>query len=77
MAELPFPVSSLLDRRDGFAPDCLHRQLVCGCRDCAAATSIYWSWDFNGSWTELLNPLTLFELLTQKMRWSRIGERVH
>ena len=37
---------------------------------------LYWSWDFNGSWAELLNPLTLFELLTQKMRWDRIGDRV-
>ena len=37
---------------------------------------LYWSWDFNGSWAELLNPLTLFDLLTQKMRWNRIGERV-
>jgi signal peptidase I len=37
---------------------------------------LYWSWDFNGSWAQLLNPLTLFELLTQKMRWDRIGERV-
>jgi signal peptidase I len=37
---------------------------------------LYWSWDFNGSWAELLNPLRLFELLTQKMRWGRIGERV-
>ena len=37
---------------------------------------LYWSWDFNGGWAELLNPLTLFELLTQKMRWDRIGDRV-
>jgi signal peptidase I len=37
---------------------------------------LYWSWDFNGSWAQLLNPLTLFDLLTQKMRWDRIGERV-
>jgi len=38
---------------------------------------LYWSWDFNGSWGQLLNPLTLFELLTQKMRWDRIGDGVH
>jgi len=38
---------------------------------------LYWSWDFNGSWAELLNPLRLFELLTQKMRWNRIGDRVN
>jgi signal peptidase I len=37
---------------------------------------LYWSWDFNGSWGQLLNPLTLFDLLTQKMRWDRIGDRV-
>jgi len=37
---------------------------------------LYWSWDFNGGWAELLNPLRLFELLTQKMRWDRIGDRV-
>jgi signal peptidase I len=38
---------------------------------------LYWSWDFNGTWGELLNPVTLFELLTHKMRWDRIGQRVH
>jgi signal peptidase I len=38
---------------------------------------LYWSWDFNGSWAELMNPLTLFELLTEKMRWDRIGDRVN
>jgi signal peptidase I len=37
---------------------------------------LYWSWDFNGGWGELFNPLTLFDLLTQKMRWDRIGDRV-
>jgi len=37
---------------------------------------LYWSWDFNGGWGELLNPVTLIELLTQKMRWDRIGDRV-
>lgn len=37
---------------------------------------LYWSWDFNGSWGQLFNPLTLFDLLTQKMRWDRIGDRV-
>jgi signal peptidase I len=37
---------------------------------------LYWSWDFNGSWGELLNPVTLFQLLTQKMRWDRIGDGV-
>jgi signal peptidase I len=37
---------------------------------------LYWSWDFNGTWGQLLNPLTLFELFTQKMRWERIGDGV-
>jgi signal peptidase I len=37
---------------------------------------LYWSWDFNGGWGELLNPLRLFELLTRKMRWERIGDGV-
>jgi len=37
---------------------------------------LYWSWDFNGTWAQLLNPLTLFELFTQKMRWDRIGDGV-
>jgi signal peptidase I len=37
---------------------------------------LYWSWNFNGSWAELLNPLTWFDLFAHKMRWSRIGEGV-
>ena len=37
---------------------------------------IYWSWDFNGSWAELLNPLKWWELLTGEMRWDRIGTLV-
>jgi signal peptidase I len=37
---------------------------------------LYWSWDFNGSWAELLNPLTLFDLLTSKTRWDRLGDGV-
>jgi len=40
------------------------------------AYRLYWSWDFNGTWGELLNPLTWLELLTEKMRWDRIGDRV-
>jgi hypothetical protein len=31
-----FPVDQRIGSRDEFAPDCLHRQLVCGCRDFAA-----------------------------------------
>jgi signal peptidase I len=37
---------------------------------------LYWSWDFNGSWGQLLNPLTWWELLTSKMRWDRIGNGI-
>ena len=37
---------------------------------------LYWSWDFNGSWAELLNPGTWWRLLTERMRWSRIGRPV-
>ena len=37
---------------------------------------LYWSWDFNGSWAELINPLTWWELLSSKMRWERIGAGV-
>jgi signal peptidase I len=37
---------------------------------------LYWSWDWDGAWSELLNPLTWWELLTSRMRWDRIGDRV-
>jgi signal peptidase I len=37
---------------------------------------LYWSWDFNGSWAELANPVTWWELFTSKMRWDRIGDGV-
>ena len=40
------------------------------------ALILYWSWDFNDSWAKLLNPLTWWELLTQKMRWERTGDVV-
>jgi signal peptidase I len=40
------------------------------------ALILYWSWDFNGEWAELLNPLTWWRLLTQEMRWDRMGELV-
>ena len=38
---------------------------------------LYWSWDFTGSWAELLNPLTWWHLLSQETRWDRIGDVVH
>lgn len=37
---------------------------------------IYWSWDFRGSWLSMLNPLTWWDLLMHRMRWSRIGSSV-
>jgi signal peptidase I len=37
---------------------------------------LYWSWDFNGGWGELLNPLNWWDLLTGKMRWDRIGKGI-
>ena len=40
------------------------------------ATEIYWSWDFNGSWGELLSPSVWWDLLTTKTRWDRIGMRL-
>jgi signal peptidase I len=37
------------------------------------ARLLYWSWDWNGSWLSLLNPLTWWGNLTAKMRWPRMG----
>ena len=37
---------------------------------------LYWSWEFNGGWLELANPLTWVELLGQRTRWDRIGQAV-
>jgi signal peptidase I len=37
---------------------------------------LYWSWDFDGSWTQLANPLTWWDLLRHKTRWDRIGHGV-
>ena len=37
---------------------------------------LYWSWNYNGGWAELLNPLTWTRLLTSGMRWDRIGDSV-
>ena len=34
---------------------------------------LYWSWDWNGSWLALINPLTWLRNLSGKTRWSRIG----
>ncbi len=40
------------------------------------ACVLYWSWNFNGSWGQLLNPFTWWDLLTSKMRWYRIGDGI-
>lgn len=37
------------------------------------ASLLYWSWDWNGGWLELLSPLTWWRNLTDRMRWSRMG----
>jgi hypothetical protein len=37
---------------------------------------LYWSWDWDGSWLSLLNPLTWLENLKDRTRWSRIGDRL-
>jgi signal peptidase I len=34
---------------------------------------LYWSWDFNGGWVELLNPLTWWNA---DKRWDRIGSKL-
>jgi signal peptidase I len=33
----------------------------------------YWSWNNQGSWLSMLNPLTWLRLLWNEMRWDRIG----
>ena len=40
------------------------------------AIGIYWSWDFNGTWAELLNPLRWMDLLSHRTRWDRIGRAI-
>ncbi len=37
---------------------------------------LYWSWDWNGSWGELLRPGTWWSLFSEKMRWERIGDTI-
>jgi len=34
---------------------------------------LYWSWNWNGSWLALLNPLTWLRNLSSRTRWGRIG----
>jgi len=40
------------------------------------AFMLYWSWDWNGSWGELLRPTTWWSLLSERMRWERIGDTI-
>ena len=35
---------------------------------------LYWSWAWVGSWLSLLSPVTWWDNLTHKTRWSRIGD---
>jgi signal peptidase I len=37
---------------------------------------LYWSWDFNGRWRELANPLNWWDLLAERTRWHRIGKGI-
>ncbi|HTY19619.1 MAG TPA: signal peptidase I [Myxococcota bacterium] len=37
---------------------------------------LYWSWDWNGGWASLLNPMTWWDLFTHRMRWDRIGHSI-
>jgi signal peptidase I len=37
---------------------------------------LYWSWDFAGSWSSLLSPLTWWTNLTERTRWGRTGDSV-
>jgi signal peptidase I len=39
-------------------------------------TRIYWSWNNQGSWASMLNPLTWWSLLRSETRWDRIGHVV-
>jgi signal peptidase I len=49
----------------------VHRDDIVG-----RVTSLYWSWDFNGSSAELLNPATMWTLLRERTSWNRIGQEV-
>ena len=40
------------------------------------AVVLYWSWDWNGSWGELVYPGTWWTLFTERMRWSRVGDAI-
>jgi len=38
---------------------------------------LYWSWDWDGPWVQLLNPLHWWDLMTKRARWDRIGDTIH
>jgi signal peptidase I len=38
------------------------------------ALILYWSWDFNGSWPQVFNPITWWSV---EKRWDRIGNLVN
>ena len=40
------------------------------------AFMIYWSWNWDGAWIELANPLTWWRLLSDETRWDRIGAEI-
>ena len=35
---------------------------------------LYWSWNFNGSWSQVINPMTWWSV---EKRWDRIGSLVN
>ena len=35
---------------------------------------IYWSWNNQNSWLDMLNPMTWVRLLRSEMRWERTGQ---
>jgi signal peptidase I len=37
---------------------------------------LYWSWDWDGPWLDLLKPTMWWELMTSRMRWERIGDSI-
>ena len=37
---------------------------------------LYWSWDWDGPWLQLLNPLHWWDLMKNRMRWDRIGNSI-
>lgn len=37
---------------------------------------LYWSWDFEGSWLSMANPLTWIDLLLHRTRWDRMFDPV-